>query len=256
MDYYPFGTPFGEVASGTYPDYQPYKYNGKELDRMHGLDTYDYGARQYNPIAARWDRMDPLCEKYYDVSPYAYCGNNPINAIDPDGKKILIPKKSQPSILQMINFYSKTQYKVDAKGSMCIDKEGGINENGSAHYSERLNATISEKGVLTISVGDKYTARDGKVSRTYDVNKMGGGLTDKTIKTNVKTVVSEKGHLVHDSNGNELKKTAAEVLIHEIVGHAAPAIAGTETGNAVKNENIVRKELDLPERKDEENHYE
>lgn len=90
MDYYPFGTPFGETISGTYPDYQQYKYNGKELDRMHGLDTYDYGARQYNPIAARWDRMDPLCEKYYDVSPYAYCGNNPINAIDEKGDSIFV----------------------------------------------------------------------------------------------------------------------------------------------------------------------
>ena len=53
---------------------------------MHGLDTYDYGARQYNPIVGRWDRMDPLCEKYYSVSPYAYCMNNPIMKIDPDGR--------------------------------------------------------------------------------------------------------------------------------------------------------------------------
>ena len=30
--------------------------------------------------------MDPLCEKYYDISPYAWCGNNPVNTIDPDGK--------------------------------------------------------------------------------------------------------------------------------------------------------------------------
>lgn len=29
--------------------------------------------------------MDPLCEKYYSVSPYAYCNNNPVNKIDPDG---------------------------------------------------------------------------------------------------------------------------------------------------------------------------
>ena len=32
--------------------------------------------------------MDPLCEKYYDISPYAYCGGNPINKIDPDGRFI------------------------------------------------------------------------------------------------------------------------------------------------------------------------
>ena len=47
--------------------------NGKELDRMHGLDTYDYGARQYDPVFCRWYRMNPLCEKYYGVSPYSYC---------------------------------------------------------------------------------------------------------------------------------------------------------------------------------------
>ena len=70
----------------TSADRQPYKYNGKELDRMHGLDTYDYGARQYNPIVGRWDRMDPLGENYYSVSPYAYCENDPVNAVDPDGR--------------------------------------------------------------------------------------------------------------------------------------------------------------------------
>lgn len=36
--------------------------NGKELDLMHGLNTYDYGARQYDPILAKWDRVDPLAE--------------------------------------------------------------------------------------------------------------------------------------------------------------------------------------------------
>ncbi len=84
--YYPFGTPYADPSTILNASLQPYKYNGKELDRMHGLDTYDYGARQYNPVTARWDRMDPLCEKYYSISPYAYCHDNPIKFIDPDGR--------------------------------------------------------------------------------------------------------------------------------------------------------------------------
>lgn len=84
-NYYPFGATYADAA--TNPDFQPYKYNGKELDKMHGLNTYDYGARQYNPILARWDRMDPLCEKYYNVSSYVYCANSPIILVDPDGKE-------------------------------------------------------------------------------------------------------------------------------------------------------------------------
>ncbi len=34
--------------------------------------------------------MDPLCEKYYSVSPYAYCENNPIMLTDPNGMDWLL----------------------------------------------------------------------------------------------------------------------------------------------------------------------
>ncbi len=29
--------------------------------------------------------MDPLAEKYYSISPYAWCANNPINVVDLNG---------------------------------------------------------------------------------------------------------------------------------------------------------------------------
>ena len=87
MNYYPFGAQFCDGSTDS--NVQSHKHNGKEFDRMHGLNTYDYGARQYNPVTARWDRVDPLCEKYYSVSPYSYCANNPVRYIDPDGEKIL-----------------------------------------------------------------------------------------------------------------------------------------------------------------------
>ena len=81
--YFPYGYLFGESTnSGT----QKYKYNDKEFDMTHGLHWYDYGARHYDPCIMRFTTMDPMCEKYYNLSPYAYCGNNPVNAVDPDGK--------------------------------------------------------------------------------------------------------------------------------------------------------------------------
>ena len=84
--YYPFGGPYADV--GTASDYQPYKYNGKELDRMHGLDLYDYGARQYDPIVPMFTQQDPLAEKYYHLSPYAYCGSNPVKYVDLEGLEL------------------------------------------------------------------------------------------------------------------------------------------------------------------------
>lgn len=86
MNYYPFGAQFCDGSAGN-SDVQSHKYNGKEFDKMHGLNTYDYGARQYNSVTARWDRMDRMAEKYYPYSPYTYCLNSPICLIDPDGRE-------------------------------------------------------------------------------------------------------------------------------------------------------------------------
>ena len=84
VHYYPFGGTFNDAGLNT--GLQQNKYNGKELDRVAGLNTYDYGARQYFSALPVWDRVDPKCEKYYNISPYAYCANNPVNRIDVDGK--------------------------------------------------------------------------------------------------------------------------------------------------------------------------
>ena len=77
--YYPFG---GVMRESTNPGLQPYKYGGKELDRTSSLDAYDFGARMlFFADRLQWGQMDPLCEKYYNVSPYAYCGNNPVSLL-------------------------------------------------------------------------------------------------------------------------------------------------------------------------------
>ena len=82
IQYYPSGLPWAETAGASE---QPWKYNGKEFVEMHGLDEYDSKARWYYPAICRTTTMDPLAEKYYATSPYAWCLNNPIKYIDPDG---------------------------------------------------------------------------------------------------------------------------------------------------------------------------
>ena len=79
--YYPFGGVFASTGN-----VQPYKYNGKELDTKKGLNWYDYGARHYDATLGRWLVVDPLAEKMYSWSPYAYCYNNPMRYIDPNGQ--------------------------------------------------------------------------------------------------------------------------------------------------------------------------
>ena len=91
-DYYAFG---GRIDDGNQAFYQTnrYPYNGKEQLRFEGINLdpglTDYGARYYAPAFGRWTTPDPLADKYYSISPYAFCNNNPVNFVDPDG---LIPR--------------------------------------------------------------------------------------------------------------------------------------------------------------------
>jgi RHS repeat-associated protein len=117
-EYYPFGM---SVASGIAEGQQPYKYGGKELDLMHGLNLYDSQARWYDPVVGRFTTPDPLAEKYYSISPYAYCANNPINAVDLRGDSITFT-------LGLNTYY----YGMDSNGNYgFLDQNGNIYNDGN-----------------------------------------------------------------------------------------------------------------------------
>jgi RHS repeat-associated protein len=133
--YYPYGMVFAESALSA-QDWQPYKYNGKELDQMHGLNLYDYSARQMEPALGRFTTMDPMCEKYYDWSPYAYVANNPIIKIDPDGMDEwevningLIKRVKESEIHQL--------FAIDRSGNRIMDKHGNA-----------INVTFENRDIL------------------------------------------------------------------------------------------------------------
>ena len=106
--YYPFGGLMTQdcMGEGVSAD----KYTGKRLDRMHGLDWYDFGARQYDPVYGRFAGIDPLCEKYPHLSPYAYCGNDPVNFVDPDGREyFVIINEINKTITITANYYAMSE---------------------------------------------------------------------------------------------------------------------------------------------------
>ena len=88
-DYYAFGGRI-EVSGQAFDQTNRYRYNGKEQLRFEGINLdpglTDYGARYYAPTFGRWTTPDPLADKYYSISPYGFCNNNPVNFVDPDGE--------------------------------------------------------------------------------------------------------------------------------------------------------------------------
>ena len=78
-DYYPYGEKI-----------PVYLYTGKESQNaLFGINWYDSGAR-FQTTDGIFTGIDPLAEKYYHLSPYAYCAGNPVNVVDPQGDSTVV----------------------------------------------------------------------------------------------------------------------------------------------------------------------
>ncbi len=89
QDYYAFGLEMNPGNAKVTSPNNLYRYNGKEKQTELSLDQLDYGARFYDPVIGRWNLVDKKSELYFQISPYAYAANTPVNAIDPDGHVVI-----------------------------------------------------------------------------------------------------------------------------------------------------------------------
>ena len=162
--YYPFGGVFASMGN-----VQPYKYNCKELNARKELNRYDYGARQYDAALVRFTTVDPLAEKYYSMSQFGYCGNNPIRYIDPTGMFYTGFTIDEKGYIQKVNneggneydvIYNKSKYSsqtrkdYDTSGNKTGIKisKGILNEKAG---TDRNMSTKTVKGAINDGEGNK-----------------------------------------------------------------------------------------------------
>jgi len=83
MDYYPFGWNIpGRTMIGGF-NYR-FGYQGQFAEKDDETDLSNFEARVYDTRLGRWLSPDPLRVNW---SPYMAMGNNPLNMVDPDGRK-------------------------------------------------------------------------------------------------------------------------------------------------------------------------
>jgi RHS repeat-associated protein len=84
---------FGEIHTQTGTVVQPFAFTSREYDSESGL--YFYRGRYYDPKAGRFINRDPIGFAGGDVNLFRYVQNNPINFVDPEGLRLLIPIPSR-----------------------------------------------------------------------------------------------------------------------------------------------------------------
>ena len=204
-DYYPFG---GLMASSV-GSVQPYKYNGKELDRKCGLDWYDYGARQYDAVLGRWHVVDPMAEKYYDWSPYVYCANNPINIIDPNG----------------CDWYQSTN-----NGDEYIWREGHKDIDGYTRLGSSMSFQIGEDSYLNFYQNAGIKAN--KATNAFELIASSGKLQNQFLGKKSPLSEESKSELFNGLNSRAVDGIARPIG-EMMVEYGAGALVGGILGKTV-----------------------
>ena len=100
--------------------FYPFVFTGKERDEETGYGYF--GARYMDyELMTMWLSVDPLADKYPNVSPYVYCAWNPIRLIDPDGKEVYItgdPKLVEKALTQIREKSSNLYFSLEDGGRL------------------------------------------------------------------------------------------------------------------------------------------
>lgn len=145
-----------------------FEYQNKEKESTFNLRRIDFGARSYNVSIGRFDRVDPLGDKFFPNSLYNYNLNNPISNIDPNGMAtITIPGGTRYTEEEAEAFAAalgigqrsnvedpeKGKKKSENKEKMIFNGAGYLDKDGDTHLYPALDVSMS----MTEEARNTYT---------------------------------------------------------------------------------------------------
>lgn len=156
MVYYPFGLKENSYSNALF------QYGGNEASKDRD-NSLDFHFRRLDPQLCRFTTQDPLAELDYSTSPYAYCGNDPINFIDPFG--LIKGEKDDPVVLPEATVTAKRPQKGtdhyfydpnDPFGRSSYSNDPGWDMEGSRIYDPEYEKAMAEKAALDRKLATEF----------------------------------------------------------------------------------------------------
>ncbi|MCR5115364.1 MAG: hypothetical protein K6A95_06775 [Bacteroidales bacterium] len=139
-------------------------------------------ARHYHSTLSIWLSVDPMSDKYPSMSPYTYCGNNPVVLKDPDGRTVVIPDEDDQNFI-----------------SQLIDPQS---EDYSKDFSEVYNVLKSDPNhtfVFQSWKGDPQNKERGKIEFNNEKKSWMINFTKENSETDAITGISKYKYIFEET---------------------------------------------------------
>ena len=203
-----------KVVASPFISFSASTFTGKETDCETGFSYF--GARYYDPtLLTSWTAVDPMSDKYPNITPYAYCNWNPVKLIDPNGmeagdyinvlgKKIGTDGKNDKKIYVVISNAASKQIIKNTKNNKVTPTED-LKKNS---YLE-LPLIEIRKGMMNVACPDNDVLREYGGAVCLDQNDEiyvcpaePGPIHQKDSRGEIDVT-----NLRHDKSGNHLMKS-------------------------------------------------
>ncbi len=233
-----------------------YGFTGKEKDASSGLNYF--GARYYDSDAGRFVSVDPLGD---GANHYVYVSNNPMNYIDPTGRKMLLLPTStnEENIDFKLMKPENTEEIINNLNSFFEEELFYMNKEGYVEPTKTYSSGTDDQKLLYGIIMDVISNQETiKIS----INKQDNSAQFAVIEENdqgyvlVGNIESNYDSFNYGENTDNIGLNTGFALIHEL-GHARGYLLTPDKSNsftygetiAVTAENIARRIKQVDERK-------
>ncbi len=220
-DYYPYGEKVPVTVANT--GNTDYLYTGKESQNaLFGINWYDSGAR-FQTTDGIFTGIDPLAEKYYHISPYAYCAGNPVNMIDPTGMDLSDYYSLSGKLLKTIDDGNPQKYFL-------------LNNN-----KKNIDQTIEDGLIVEVPTNEIISMMDEVYSLTESTGKEHGFRVGE--KNGVSIIVSGDETSITSKQWepavDDLRENVGEYVAYDVHSHPKDNAGATNIPSQTDKDNAV-----------------